>query len=274
MKKTLSAILCLLMLACLLAGCNSDKPDTDTTEPSTNAPVVTATADEATDAENAVQIYMDNKSTWEIVQDQDTMSWYGYLFLDLDFDGTLELITATNGGTNTHSNNKFYKLDTEKRTVVELAFPDKNDEEQWDFTGGDYPKVYRNNETQELKYMVYDHIRGGDASFGMRIGELALDEQSNVISKNLWGFKYTMAEASDSGMEENVFEVYDADGILTNTDEDTYNNTLSTYEQNNTLLDLTFQVVEGYASDYTFAELSEKEQQDLLLEGYNAFSYK
>ncbi len=274
MKKTLSALLCLLMIASLLAGCNTDKAGTDATETTTAASTATPTADEASAEEEAVGIYMDNKEVWEIVQDEDSTSWYGYLFLDLDFDGTLELIASTNGGTNTHSNNRFYKLDTENKTVTELAFPDKNQEEQWDFTGGDYPKVYRNNETQELKYMVYDHIKGGDASFGMRIGELSLDEQSNVVSKNLWGFKYTMAEASDSGMEENVFEVYDAEGTLTNTDEDTYNNTLSTYEQNNTLLELKFRVVEGYASGYTFTELSEAEQQDLLLEGYKAFSYK
>ncbi len=274
MKKTLSLLLCLLMLASLLAACGTDKPDQSATQGTTNAPETTAPVHTADSAEAMVQIYMDNKDVWEIVQDEDSVSWYGYLFLDLDFDGTLELICATNGGTNTHSNNKYYKLDTENKTVFELSFPDKNEDEQWDFTGGDYPKVYRNNETKELKYMVYDHIRGGDASFGMRIGELTLDKNSNVISKNLWGFKYTMAEASDSGMEENVFQVYDTEGTLTNTDEDTYNNTLSNYEQNNTLLDLEFRVVEGYASDYTYSELSESEQFDLLLQGYNAYSYK
>ncbi|MBQ4569041.1 MAG: hypothetical protein IJA62_03110 [Ruminococcus sp.] len=274
MKKLLCAFLCLLMLACVLAGCAKDKADTNPTETATTAPTATPTADEASAEAEAVRIYMDNKEVWEIIQDKNATSWYGYLFLDLDFDGTLELIASTNGGTDTHSNNRFYKLDTENKTVTELNFPDKNQDEQWDFTGGDYPKVYRNNETQQLKYMVYDHIRGGDYSFGMRIGELTLDEQSNVVSKNLWGFKYTMAEASDSGTEENIFEVYDADGTLTNTDEDTYNNTLSTYEQNNTLLELNFRVVEGYASDYTFTELSEAEQQNLLLEGYKAFSYK
>ena len=249
MKKLLCAFLCLLMLACVLAGCAKDKADTNPTETATTAPTATPTADEASAEAEAVRIYMDNKEVWEIIQDKNATSWYGYLFLDLDFDGTLELIASTNGGTDTHSNNRFYKLDTENKTVTELNFPDKNQDEQWDFTGGDY-------------------------SFGMRIGELTLDEQSNVVSKNLWGFKYTMAEASDSGMEENIFEVYDADGTLTNTDEDTYNNTLSTYEQNNTLLELNFRVVEGYASDYTFTELSEAEQQNLLLEGYKAFSYK
>lgn len=274
MKKAFSLLLCLLILAAILCGCNSDKPVQDETQNTTNAPATTAPTHAQNSAEAMVQIYMDNRDVWEIIQDKDALSWYGYLFLDLDFDGTLELIASTNGGTNTHSDNKFYKLDTENRTVVELTFPDKNQDEQWDFTGGDYPKVYRNNETEELKYMVYDHIRGGDASFGMRIGELKLDEKSNVISKNMWGFKYTMAEASDSGMEENVFQVYDTEGTLTNTDEDTYNNTLSVYEQNNTLLDLKFKVVEGFASDYTFTELSESEQQDLLLAGYKAFSYK
>ncbi len=274
MKKTLSALLCLLMLAALLAGCGTDKPDDSATQGSTEAPATTAPIHDAASAEAMVQIYMDNKDVWEIVQDEDSTSWYGYLFLDLDFDGTLELISATNGGTDTHSDNKYYKLDTENKTVFELDYPDKNEEDQWDFTGGDYPKVYRNNETEELKYMVYDHIRGGDASFSMRIGEMSLDENSNVISKDLWGFKYTMAEASDSGMEENIYQVFDAEEIVTNTDEDTYNNTLSDYEVNNTVLDLKFQVVEGYASNYTFTELSEAEQQELLLAGYKAFSYK
>lgn len=275
MKKTISALLCLLMLASLLAGCNTNKQNNDATQGATDAPVTTApTAEEGSaEAAAAVQLYMDNKEVWEIIQDENSVSWYGYLFLDLDFDGTLELIAAQNGGTETRSDNKFYKLDTENNTVVELDYPDKG-EDQWDFTGGDYPKVYRNNETQELKYMVYDHIRGGDYTFAMRIGELMLDKDSTVVSKDLWGIKYSMADPDDSESGETTFQIFDSEGVETNTDEDTYYNTLSEYELNNTLMDLQFQVVEGFASDYTYTELTEAEQQELLLAGYMAYSCK
>ncbi len=266
MKKLISLILAVLMLLSFFCGCaaNSDNTDQTPTE-TTAAPVKTLSAEEA------VQIYLDNKDIWETKTDDTT--WYGYMFFDLNFDGTLELVAATNAGTGFYSDNKYYALDEETKTVKELTFPDKDEENQWDFTGGDYPKVYRNNETNQLKYMVYDHVRAGAGAYGMCIGELYLDEDMNVISRNLWSFDY-IADPEQEGEAQNIFRVYDANGQSEKVEEEAYNNTLSTYESSNTLLEMTYEIVEQVNTEYTYSELTAEEKYDLFLSSYKAFSYK
>lgn len=267
MKKIISLTLCLLMLTLSLVGC----------APKGNSGSSADEAQTKLTAENIVEMYMDNKAVWEykpLAEGSD--EWHGYLFLDFDFDGILELVVTSMAGSGSASSNKFYKLDTENKTVSEIPFPDKDEKNQWDFSGEDYPKLYRNNETNELKYVVYDYSRAGGFAFGIRVGELLYPAETGLQEKNLWGFSYTSPDSEfyEEGQEEYIYNIYDSEGVSSEVDNDTYTKTVGDYELYNTPLELTFKLVENVTEGSTFDELPSSAQADLLLNSYNAFSYK
>lgn len=267
MKKIISLTLCLLLLTLSLFGC----------APSGKSGSSADEAETALTAENIVEMYMDNKAVWEYTPlAEGSTEWHGYLFLDFDFDGILELVVTSMAGTGDYSSNKFYRLDTESKTVSEIPFPDKNEGNQWDFRGKDYPQLYRNNETNELKYVVYDYIRSGYFAFGIRVGELLYTPETGLQEKNLWGFSYTSPDSEfyEEGQDEYIYNIYDSEGLVSEVDSDTYTKTVGDYELYNTPLELTFQVVENVNEGSTFDELPDSAQADLLLNSYNAFSYK
>ena len=263
MKRITSLVLCLIVLALTLCGCaTSGKSDSK---------------DDALTAEKIVDMYMDNKAVWEYTPlAEGSDEWHGYLFLDFDFDGVLELVVTSTAGSGIYSSNKFYKLDTESKTVSEISFPDKDEENQWDFTGVDYPKLYRNNETDRLKYVVYDYTRAGGFAFGIRIGELFQNSDGQLQEKGLWGFTYTSPDSEfyTEGQDEYSYQVFNEQGVPSEVDSDTYTKAVEDYELYNTPLELTFKVVENSTESSTFDELPASAQADLLLDSYNAFSYK
>ena len=274
MKKTIALLLAVLCVFALFCGCSKSSEQTNSAtadEVTTQAP---ATTEPEFSAEEIVQIYMDNMSVWEYVPVSSEA--YRYLFLDLDFDGILELITTTMQGSAQASDNKFYRVDTETKTVSEIPFPDKNPNQQWDFEGGDYPQIYRNNETGELKYMVYDHERAAAMAAGMHIGELTLDSDGNISSKNLWATSYIGAESplSETGEDSYSFSIYDENSNAKEVSEEEYTNYVADYENKNTHMELDFYVVESANVEYTFTELTKEEQAEKLLMSYTVFSYK
>ena len=279
MKKLISVIISLLCITSALCGCTKDTDTTPTSDSKTttaasdNTTESSASADKPDAAEEAIRIYMDNMDIWQA--ETDDTSWYGYLFLDLDFDGTLELIASTNTGTGFFSYNKYYKLDTESETVSEISFPSINEEMQCDYTGIDYPQLYKDNATGKLKYMMYDNTRNGAMHHTTTISELWYE--NNIINtKNLWTYDYLMDYDHQEGVE--TFTIYGDDNTTQTVDKDSYYNVLAQYENNNTHQELTFLTVSGTGNeenDYdSFADLDYDAQYELLLESYKAFSYK
>ena len=274
MKKIISVFLLVLFAMGIFCGCAKDNTEDDHNHDHGNEVTTTTTsADVPGDpfADENVKIYMDNRSVWEYTPEG--TEWYGYLFLDLDFDGTLELIRATNAGTGFFSTNKFYKIDKANNTVTELEYTVKKGESQWDFTGGDYPQLYKNNATGELKYMVYDNYRNGMSEGGMSIGEMTL-ENSEVITKKLWAFDYAAESEDLNGEFTFVYRTFDEKENAKEVDADAYEDTLAKYEENNTHMNLTFEIVDSTSSSTPLSELSDTELQEILLRAYNHFSYK
>ena len=273
MKKTLSLVLALLLFVSVFCGCakdsNSETSKTSTTdEVSTTAP---ATAENVA-PEEIVKMYMDNADVW--ANDSEGIDWFGYLFLDLDFDGVLELVYTTCMGTGFYSYNKYYKLDTDTKTVSEIPFPDVVEDMQCDYTGIDYPQLYKNNSTGELKYMMYDNARDGLFRHTTHLSELFLDENGNVSVNYLWSFDYTADEDNTNGTF--TYTNYE-NNVAKEVDEETYDKTINQYETDNTNLNLQFKTIAGHGTIETeysnFAELDYDAQYELLLESYNAFSH-
>ncbi len=281
MKNTLSIIFALLLIISVLCGCAKDSFDsekTTTTTTLTEAPTPTTEVKVQTDgsltAEAAVQIYMDNIDVWKY--ESETPQWYGYLFLDLNSDGVMELVKTEVSGYEQKSNNNYYRIDTDTNTVVEIPFPDKDEENQCDFNGLDYPDLYKNNSTGKLRFMTYDHHRLEGVDSITTIGELYMDETFTIKARNLWSVSFDIDEETYA-VDSVVYEVFDAEGNKETVSEETYLGTLDTYEKENTNLNLQFKTVEGHGDgtidSKAFAELDEASQYNRLLESYNAYKY-
>lgn len=277
MKKYLSVIFALLLILSVFCGCSEDKTakDTDnqttTTTPATTAETV---VDDENSAENIVQIYMDNIDVW--MHTSETPVWYGYIFLDLNGDNVLELVKTTISGYEQKSNNTFYRVDTDTNTVVEIPFPDKVEDDQWDFNGNDYPDLYKNNATGEFRLMTSDYSRSDDMSNTTVIGELYMDENGTLQTRKMWSVDVEF-EGDDYANATVSYNVFDEDGNKNSASEEDYLNTLDKYEKENTNMLMEFKTVigqgDGSVNSKDFADLDEESQYQLLLESYKAYKY-
>ncbi len=265
MKKTIAIILSLFVLIGSFCSCSSGNgatPDKATTANSS------ASADPST-PEGATRLYQDNAPVWEADDDEA----FCYLFIDLDFDGILELVQSSKDNNSDKTTNKFFRIDTKIKSVVEIACSDEDAITRWDFAGGDYPQLYKNNSTGELKYMVYDNARENVGEGGMRIGEMTYSAEEGIKTRALWGFRYASADGSYDGNFTFTYASYDDDNNEKEISSDEYNSTLEAYENNNTNLSLRFKYIEKATTEYAYAELTNDAKHDLLLDAYNAFTY-
>ncbi|MBE6737373.1 MAG: hypothetical protein E7566_01785 [Ruminococcaceae bacterium] len=285
MKKSLLIIFALLLIVSVFCGC-AKSDSTETAQESTNN--ITATGDaEATaptttnnipegelTAENVVKIYMDNIDTWKHSSEQP--QWYGYLFLDFNSDGVLELVKTTISGYKQISHNNFYRIDKDTNTVVEIPFPDKDEENQCDFNGMDYPDLYKNNATGEFRFMTSDYSRSDSLNTSTVIGEMYMDENGNLHARNLWSLDIQF-DGEDYANAAITYNIFDEEGNKSSVSEETYLQTLENYEKENTNMLLEFKTVigqgDGAIDSKAFAELDADSQYKLLLESYNTYKY-
>lgn len=260
MKKILSLILTLFILIGVLCACGSSSDSTASPDE----------VDPLADVNTPTAIYLKNSSVWE-VQSEDTS--YGYMFIDLDFDGTLELIQSKREANSDKTINKFFGLDMDAKTVYEIPCSDDDAKNLWNFEGGDYPQLYKNTDTEELVYQVYDNTRESEVAGGTRIGELSYSAEEGIKTRTLWGFSYASVDGSYDGEFSFVYTSYDENGKKTEIDADQYNQVLDDYMDNHINLNLKFTYIYQSSSDYTYSQLSTQEKLDLLTDAYNSFSY-
>lgn len=276
MKKIISFVLVLVLTLSVFCGCSSYENKTGTQNEATEAttePQNLPTHSKATSDEAVVKVFMDNIDVWKSTVE--STEWYGYLFLDLDFDGVLELVSTVCRGTGFFSENRYYKADMQTKTVSEIPFPGRDSSMECDLTGIDYPQLYRNNATGKLKYLMYDNMRNGAANTTTTLSELWLDENGNIATQNLWTFDYAAESYNVQGVY--TYITYDESGKAITITEAEYDELLEQYEIANTNLKMEFKTVSGYGtieSDYSdFHSLDYNKQTELLLESYNAFKY-
>ncbi|MBQ7999621.1 MAG: hypothetical protein IJ298_00180 [Ruminococcus sp.] len=279
MKKILSLLLAVMLCTSILCACNSQTTD-ETTPSSTQATSSSQTVEETTisptaykgnnpdapDAETVVKAFMDNMDKWNIVPEY--CNWNGYLFLDLNFDGTLELVVTANSGSGQFSDNRYYSFNENEGGITELSFSDKIEDLQSDFFFSDYPKLYKNNETGEMRYIFRDHIRPTGWEYSDAFEEFFASE-TEINTNKLWATYCTGTDSSGEVTSEYTYYLYDENGDSTQVDEDTYNKKIAEYEDAHTELSLHFEVVHGT----DFNEADKDAQQELLLSSYKAFYY-
>lgn len=253
MKKFLSLCLSLFILLGTLCACKSDKK--------------TSASDSSV---SPAQIYLDNASVWE-VQSEETS--YGYMFIDLNFDGILELVQSVKEPRSDKSTNKFFKLDIKSKSVSEIPCSDDDAINLWNFEGGDYPQLYKNNETGTLKYMVYDNSREEATRGGTRIGEMTYSTEEGIRTRSLWGFVYASLDGSYSGEYTYAYLSYDEQGNKNDISPIEYTKLLEDYENKNTNMNLRFKYISQTTADYTYSLLSKEAKLNILTEAYNAFGY-
>lgn len=281
MKKSLAIILCALLSLSLFA-CSNNAPETTNpvTEPkATTAPAetqvetdVVTTAPQATTApimttkltpSEAVNIYIENSSLWEKDAEEFYMAGFYYLFLDLDFDGVLELVTTEVQGTGRFSTNRYFKINADK-TVEEIMVDANQGESSCDFYMDDSPILLKNKSTGEYQYIVKDYIRaGGGMDF---TAERTLDFADGKISESsLFSFERIDAGVSSSGETEEFYKVYNPE--TKDVDKAEYESLRNEYFAQFIDVDLDVEIVDGME----YFEASDKFA--LLLDAYTDFSF-
>ena len=233
-----------------------------TQAPTTAAPIVNKTLTPA----EAVKIYQDNYSLWQKDPDEFYMAGYYYLFLDLDFDGVLELVTTEVQGTGRFSTNKYYKINLADNSVEEIPADKNQGESSLDYYLEDSPELYKNKTTGEYLYIGKDYIRtGGGMDF---TAEKTLALKDGVISEtSLFSYERIDAGVSSSGETQEFYRVYSLEN--SEVDKTTYDNERAAYFADFIDVDLDTETIDG--ADYHNA--TDADKFELLLESYTEFSY-
>ena len=125
-------------------------------------------------------------SSW-IVKNE-PLSRVTYTFLDLNFDGTLELVSTCVGGSGIYSSNFFYKINSDKK-VVKCNYS-KNSEDEFDLYRDDI-KILKNNSDNSYRYYCTDLIRSGASYYTIVYGTLYMKNNkvmcNNVFAEDHYG---------------------------------------------------------------------------------------
>ncbi len=207
-------------------------------------------------AQDTVSAYMAGKDTW-----MSGAGEAGYCFIDLDFDGNLELIVSEYSDGGNYNSNSYYKVN--KKTGAVEKMPVKADADWGGFdcyTKADSVKLYKNKADGSKYYYCYDYewIDEGDAvtSYGtMRA------ENGSAKSERLF---YTFHKG-----DSNIYE-FKKDGKYVSGTKEEYDAAMAEFNKGNTNLNLSWKNIN--AAD--FKDKSDAEQTQMLLNSYNSFSYK
>ena len=219
----------------------------------------------------AVGIYMNNIEKWQIDPDKTRMSMEGYCydFLDLDFDGVLELITSETQGSGKYSKNSFYRISDDKTSIEIIPFDESvNQKNQCDFIFEDSPVLYKNKSTGNYEYIFCDYIRAGGGMDYFREEEYSYKD-GKIYANPLFGYEVIHENVSESGATEEYFTIFNL-GESSKVDKETYDKSIKEFESQRINLDLEFEIV----TDDEFSEATNIiEQSDMLLDAYEEFSY-
>lgn len=232
------------------------------TEKATKKPVSSSLT-----AEEIVDIYFKNQNVWlpEAAKEGWTMG-LSYIFIDLDFDGTLELISNCNQGSGLFSTNEYFRVNKNTKKIEKIK---ADEEEKYDF-GFDYGtiKLVRNVNTGKMKYYCCDAVRVSNYEYGADYGVMYY-ENNMVNTEILFAETFTGAGAYE-GITEDIEKFYYHVGerSVEITKED-YDNRVNAFFAENKDLNLKFEAVDGYE----FGDATPSQQKAMLLKGYKAFSY-
>ncbi len=240
-----------------------DAPTAPQTNPETQ-PQTEPKPDPVLSPESAVTIFLNNVDTW-ILEDRMYMAGYQYLFLDLDFDGVLELIATYCDGSGRYSDNHYYRINLSDYSIETVVVDNYDDYNQVDYTLTDYPKLLRETSTNRLFYIKADMVRVGMMA---SVVEYESYFENETLKFNSIFQKYISLDSSSNPQEEEFYRVITGENSP-KIDKSAYEQAYEEYYHKYDNLNLTYGSV--YGSD--FAKASDSERYGFLLEAYESFSY-
>ena len=203
--------------------------------------------------EEAVDLFYNNMSSW-IIKNEPIRATY--TFLDLDFDGTLELVSTYVEGSGRYSRNCFYKINSDKK-VVKCNYS-VSSEDEFDLFRDDI-KVIKNNADNSYKYYCTDFIRAGASYYTILYGTLYM-KNNKVMCNNVFAEDHYGSSVS--------YYCFSNDDI-TDVSKTNYNKKQEEYFKANTDANLKYSLIAGE----DFLNASNEKRKEMLLNSYNDFSY-
>lgn len=222
------------------------------------------------DPESAVNIYLNNKSVWMKYPEFAPMNGYCYGFLDLDFDGTLELISNINDGTGRYSCNSYYKINTSDYTVSEIKL---NVDESADGGGydyslfKDYPKLLKSLKDDSYIYYCADCLKSAGNEYQEFYGTLQMSNNT-LNSQIIFSKYYFYANVTEPDSLTDKY-YYVNNGEYIDISKENFDKKVSEFYSEYEDLNLKWKYVNG--KDLELSSISK--QKELLLSSYKAFSY-
>jgi len=253
------------VIVVILDGTNDGDPtpeeDTSSTEPSSGDD----NSSQIPSPEFIVDIYMADKSLWLLpIEDKPIMGGYAYCFIDLDFDGVLELIRCVNDGSGKYSYNNYYRVSPENLKVEEFEISSDRQMGGIDYyTMAATSKLLKDNFDGRMFYVFADFIRDGSEAGAMIYYENYM-KGTVAYAKELYG-EYWGVDYSVTPNQEKREYTFDNSDVS----EAEYNRKVAAFYDECTDLNLVWKYADGIAMEK--ADDSTKRQ--LLLDAYNGFSY-
>lgn len=216
-------------------------------------------------AEDVVDIYFRNQNVW-LPEVYMPMGGFRYIFLDLDFDGVLELVVNVNDGSGRYSTNTYFKINKSTKKIEEIR-TDEFDKFEFGFDYGNEIKLVKNSATGKMRYYCIDFLRVSNQDYGSYYGVMWL-ENSKINTEILFCETFTAAGAYGNAEDVESFYYHVGEKSVEITKED-YDNRVNAFFAENKDLNLKFEAVDGYE----FGDATPSQQKAMLLKGYKAFSY-
>ena len=222
----------------------------ETPEPDQKGPVLSP--------ESAVAILMKHKSVWMLKEELfvSPLGGYAYCLLDLDFDGTLELICNLTDGSGRFSDNKIYRIDIEEQTLEEIE--QKETESGFDYyLFAEEAVLVKNKESGKKHYLFKDFVRASAADGYITFSEAYVEN----------GKLYEEFLSSESWLNDTDPRTYYFGKEKLSEKE--YLEKYNEYYKKNKDLKLSWKCVDGLEFD----KAEKQEQEKMLLTAYKNFSY-
>ncbi len=204
-------------------------------------------------AESVVDVFMENYFTWKDLAFSQAGD-NGVAFLDIDFDGELELVVGSCGGSGIMTMLEFYKIvdgNVVQLTTTAEAFPD--------VTGENKMKLYKNADGKK-EYYGTDIYREGAAYHSEIYSSFAYRSETNSVELTDY---YSVSTYTHNDQDSLSWYDYQTDKDINETE---YNKLKANLEGSLTDLNLTYKFVD-------IQKLSDSEVKTALIDSYKAFSY-
>ena len=223
--------------------------------------------------ESAVEIYLNNKEIWMAYPEYFPMNGYSYGFLDLDFDGTLELVRNICDGSGRYSDNTYFKIDMTDYSVYMLKCASNEDDEVvgdgYDYSLNDeYPKLLKRKTDGSFTYYCMDFLRITTGDYISYYGTLNLTDDM-IVSDTLFAEHHQEAGLYNSLTSVDEYFHY-INNNETEISKSMFNEEMAAYFKEMEDVGLIWSLIPG--KDLETAVYSK--QRELMVEAYKKFGYK